>query len=244
MNEETNVDNTNSTIEKETYYHTCYYCGQKAHYQLKNGRWCCKPHHNSCPARRKQAANKRNPDGTPIRDYKKWRASLPKETQDKMNSAFNQPEVHEKAAETLKQRYDNGELTPFFKNKKHKPETIEKIRASIYASIKQGNFKGGAKISRRGCAFIDSLNEKNGWHLQHGLNGGEIVVDHFYLDGYDEELNIAFEYDERSHYADVKHNILKACDIKRMQYIHKKLNCRFFRYNETTKQLYEVIFEN
>jgi len=27
-----------------------YGCGKEAKYQFKNGKWCCKPHRNSCPA--------------------------------------------------------------------------------------------------------------------------------------------------------------------------------------------------
>lgn len=32
--------------------HICVYCGGYADYKLKNGRWCCQPSHNSCPANR------------------------------------------------------------------------------------------------------------------------------------------------------------------------------------------------
>lgn len=35
-----------------TNQHNCYYCGQPAYYQLKNGYWCCCKSVNSCPARR------------------------------------------------------------------------------------------------------------------------------------------------------------------------------------------------
>lgn len=36
-------------------YQICEYgCGNLAKYQLKNGRWCCSQHHNSCPAIRKK----------------------------------------------------------------------------------------------------------------------------------------------------------------------------------------------
>ena len=30
--------------------HICYYCGQQANYQLKNGNWCCKQNVRSCPS--------------------------------------------------------------------------------------------------------------------------------------------------------------------------------------------------
>ena len=62
----------------------------------------------------------------------------------------------------------------------------------------------------------------------------------YHLDGYDKKLNIAFEYDEKGHYADVNNNILKERDIERQKYIIKKLNCEFWRYNEKKKLLYKV----
>jgi hypothetical protein len=87
--------------------------------------------------------------------------------------------------------------------------------------------------------YIDELNKQNNWHLQHALNGGEITCGPYYLDGYDKELNIAFEYDEATHYANVKENKLKDRDEMRMKYIKEKLKCRFFRYNERLDLLYE-----
>jgi len=30
--------------------HKCIYCGNEAHYQFKNGKWCCEKNMNSCPA--------------------------------------------------------------------------------------------------------------------------------------------------------------------------------------------------
>jgi len=51
--------------------------------------------------------------------------------------------------------------------------------------------------------------------LQHAENGGEFEVAGYYLDGYDKNLNIAFEYDEPGHYEDVINNILNKRDIER-----------------------------
>ena len=34
--------------------HTCVYCGAPATYQLKNGKWCCQPSPNKCPAVRQK----------------------------------------------------------------------------------------------------------------------------------------------------------------------------------------------
>ena len=84
------------------------------------------------------------------------------------------------------------------------------------------------------------MNEKFGWNLQHAENGGEVSIAGYFLDGYDKELNIAFEYDEPIHYIDIENNILREKDIERQNYIIEKLNCKFYRYNEKLDKFYEI----
>ena len=76
--------------------------------------------------------------------------------------------------------------------------------------------------------------------MQHALNGGEILCLGYWLDGYDKDLNIVFEYDEARHYKDIKNNILTDKDIQRQQNIINKLQCEFWRYNEELDFLYKV----
>lgn len=216
--------------------HICVYCGAEAHYQTKGGKWICMPHWTQCPANRNLFKNKKK------RDYKAQWNNLPDETKQKMLSGISSKKSHEKAGKTLKTKILSGEIVPSWRGRKHTPEQIEKIRISTVKYFEEIKKTGGAKVSKTACAFIDKLNESKGWHLQHGMNGGEIIVGGYYLDGYDIELNIAFEYDEPTHYLDVQNNILKERDISRMKYIHNKLNCRFFRYNERKDYLYEVDF--
>lgn len=104
------------------------------------------------------------------------------------------------------------------------------------------NDKWKANFNPKGCDYIDMLNEKYGYNFQHALNGGEKQVKWFWIDGYDEERNIAFEYDEQKHYKDYKNNILTDKDIERMYLIHEELECRFLRYNEKLDKLYEFEF--
>ena len=94
--------------------------------------------------------------------------------------------------------------------------------------------------SVKGCAYMNKLNEEKHWNLQHAENGGEILCLGYWIDGYDKDLNIAFEYDEPKHYKDKEHNILRDYDIKRMNKIKDKLHCEFWRYNEYLDLLYKV----
>lgn len=125
--------------------------------------------------------------------------------------------------------------------RKHSETTKSILRQKMIQYIKtNGNGEFGQHYSVRGCEYIDKLNKEMGWNLQHAQNGGEFEVDGFFLDGYDKDLNIAFEYDERKHYKNVYSNILKDRDIERQKIIMDKLNCRMFRYNEVLDMLYEV----
>ena len=87
---------------------------------------------------------------------------------------------------------------------------------------------------------MNKLNEERNWNLQHAENGGETYCIGYWLDGYDKDLNIVFEYDEPAHYKDVQNNILNEKDIQRQQNIINELHCEFWRYNEAINLLYKV----
>ena len=134
--------------------------------------------------------------------------------------------------------YDNNR-----KNAGNKQNSMSNEQKEILSkAMKKRHPKGKQCInySEKACEFMNKLNEEKGWNLQHACNGGEIRCGRYSIDGYDKNLNIAFEYDEIRHYEDVSKNILKEEDIKRMNIIKEKLHCRFFRYNEKLKLLYEV----
>ena len=84
------------------------------------------------------------------------------------------------------------------------------------------------------CKYFDKLSVEKGWNLRHAENGGEFLVRRYWVDAYDEKLNIVVEYDEPRHYSG---GVLKKKDVERMNRIISELNCRFFRYNESTKEL-------
>lgn len=88
------------------------------------------------------------------------------------------------------------------------------------------------------CKFIEEFGKKNGYNFQHALNGGEINVSGYLLDGYDKEKNVVFEYDEPKHNAP---SVIKN-DKKREHRIIKKLNpSMFIRYDEQHNRLYDVV---
>jgi hypothetical protein len=142
--------------------------------------------------------------------------------------------MHEKSCYENPNRVDGC-----WKGLKHSEDSKRKTRESTIEYLNTIGIKG-ARWNPKACDFIEYLNKRNSWNLQHALNGGERTVDGYFLDGYDEALNIVFEYDEKRHYANVKLNVLKEKDMLRQNNIIEKLNCEFWRYNEETDCLYKV----
>ena len=145
-------------------------------------------------------------------------------------------DAYENARKTRAKLYGEGKL-----NTTKGKSLSEEHKKSISEGTKkylENTIKGGVRYSIKACRYIDELNEDKGWKLQHAENGGEFSIGPYHLDGYDSNLNIAFEYDERKHHYGYSDELSEK-DIKKMEYIKEKLNCRFFRYNESLDELKE-----
>ena len=143
-------------------------------------------------------------------------------------------EGQKKSAETIKRKYASGELKGI--SKPHTPESRAKLAEKMLERKNIINCQ--CNYNEKACKFIDKLNIKNNWHLQHAMNGGEYKVGPYHVDGYDKVLNIVFEYDEKQS----KHTQIKGIlrDKCRQAYIIEKLNCEFWRYSERDNLLYKV----
>lgn len=215
-----NID-YNTKTEKNAF--KCQFCGKEIH---RKG--CLVLHEISCP---------KNPNRIPRKVS----------TKGKSHTAWNKGKNAEqdyrilRGALNRKKTISNEEYDKSILSHKKTNEEKRKLRERTIAYIKEnGNGSFGQRFSVKGCKYADMLNEENGWHLQHALNGGEYEVCGYFLDGYDKELNIAFEYDEPKHYENVFTNELKKRDIERQTIIKEYLNCKFYRYNEKLDLFYEV----
>ena len=150
--------------------------------------------------------------------------------------------IRQKILKTKKQKYLSGELHGSFLGKHHSEKSKEQTRISTIKYIESlPNYNGTkARYSHKACEFINKLNEDKHWNLQHAENGGEYSICGYFIDGYDKDLNIAFEYDEPAHYKDKENNILNDRDIQRQQNIINELHCEFWRYNEYLDLLYKI----
>lgn len=120
-----------------------------------------------------------------------------------------------------------------WKGRKHTVEQKIKIAQAVRNRLGE-NFRGF--YNKEACEFIEKINLEKGFNFQHQLKGGEFQVGPYFLDGYDKERNIAFEFNEIGHYL-TQEKIEK--DEYRRRYIIKELNCEFFVFNDKEKQFEE-----
>ena len=145
-----------------------------------------------------------------------------------------------KMSETKQRQKECGEYKCGFKGYKHSLETRNKMRVSAMNYLKDTKNINCPRYNKNSIKYIDYINEKYGWNLQHAENGGEVEICGYYVDGYDEKQNIVFEYDESRHYININESILCDRDIERQKIIIEKLNCEFYRYNEAKDYFYKV----
>ena len=145
-----------------------------------------------------------------------------------------------KMCETKQQQKENGEYVSNFKGRKHTLETKEKMRVSAMNYLKKIKNVKCPRYNKVSIEYIDYINEKYGWNLQHAENGGEVEICGYYVDGYDKNLNIVFEYDEPRHYININESKLCDKDIERQNIIIEKINCEFYRYNVEKDYFYKV----
>lgn len=115
-------------------------------------------------------------------------------------------------------------------------EQRAKIAEAMIAHRKKIGTFYKANVSIAACKYIDELNIKTGWNLAHGLHSAEKQVGPYFIDGYDEQRNIAFEYYEKAHHKNKKR---EERDEARARYIVKHLNCKLYIYDEKLDMLYE-----
>lgn len=205
--------------------YVCQYCGK-----VVSNAGCLVIHEKACELNpNREKCPNRNGNGGKNKGHNAWNKGL----------TMIQDERVLKQSVSRRKSFGEGKFTII--GKPHTDATKRVLREKMIDYIKSvGNGNFGEHFSEKGCRYIDFLNEKNGWHLIHAKNGGEKQVCGYFLDGYDEELNIAFEYDEPKHYSDVYNNILCERDIKRQKEIISELGCKFYRYNEKIDKFYLV----
>lgn len=204
----------------------CQYCGKQ-----------CK---NVNSLRQHEVRCKENPNGRKTRNgFKEYNERIKRGEINRWNKGLNvsTSESVAKQSKALIEYYKTHDSPTKGTTASFESNLKRRIAAIDYIESTKGECK--PRYNKNSISYINKLNEKMSWNLQHAENGGEIRIDGYFLDGYDKELNIAFEYNERGHYKDPFNNILNKRDIERNNYIKNKLKCKFYIYNEFTDSLYE-----
>ena len=78
------------------------------------------------------------------------------------------------------------------------------------------------------CKLFDYISLHTNTNIQHGANGGEFHIEHlgYWVDGYDAENNIVYEYDEKHHF--VNESIISRDKARQLE-IMDHLKCLFIR---------------
>lgn len=119
------------------------------------------------------------------------------------------------------------------KNPSKRPEVRKKLRLNSINRLEENLSLYGKMIvpffNKSACEYFDRLMIENNTFIQHALNVGEYHIKElgYWVDGYDAENNIVYEWDERHHY-DINGNLLEK-DVLRQLEIEKFLNCKFIR---------------
>ena len=110
----------------------------------------------------------------------------------------------------------------------NRPEVKQKLRDSFKkrASGKTGCFVPSYNPSS--CVIFNKINSEVGLNGLHAENGGEYLINGYFLDYYDKELNLAIEFDESFH----KGKKYSIPDAIREDKIKSIINCTFLRIKE------------
>lgn len=139
----------------------------------------------------------------------------------------------------LKNALKNSDAFQKVQEEKRTPENREKRRIltaqQIIRNLKLMGLDDGKhhfipNFNPKACEYFDKLMKENGTNIQHALNGGEFGIPElgYFVDGYDKENNIVYEYDENYH----KTTKQQEKDKIREEKIKKFLNCKFIRIKE------------
>ena len=106
------------------------------------------------------------------------------------------------------------------------------IRLRTIKRIEENKLNGyqiQPNYNKNACKIFDEISLKEGIHIQHAMNGGEYHIKKlgYWLDGYDKENNVVYEFDERQHFD--KDGNLKEKDLIRQKEIENFLKCKIIR---------------
>lgn len=128
--------------------HKCFYCGEVANFQLKNGKWCCSKNYQQCPyIREKNSKINKNRIKKQIelgnfeynlgeyieKGHVSWNKGKTKENDERIKKISN----------SIKEGYKSGKFVPYMKGKHHSDKTKRLLS-------KCGGYKKGCGRGKKG----------------------------------------------------------------------------------------------
>lgn len=188
------------------YSKTCFICGNVIFYKTKGSYWANKNKNAPC--------------------WKCDRKIHSKRLQGRERSPFS-----DKWKKNIAESHKKSEV---WKMSMNTPEYKEKHRQKMIKMIKEN--KTTTAFNKNACKVFDFINQKLGWNGQHGMNGKEKVVDVFFIDYYEPNLNIAVEWDESHHHK--KH--IRQKDGFKSKIVMETIGCQFYRIDEMFKSVRKI----
>jgi hypothetical protein len=137
------------------------------------------------------------------------------------------PNFGKRRSEKTKQK-----LSILHKGKEKSEAHKEKLRIAAVERVEKLGRKRGFNL--KACSFMDDFGVKHGYSFRHAINGGEIVISGYCLDGFDATKKVVFEYDE-SHHETQKQ---KLKDITRTKRLINNFGLEIIRYSEKYGRTY------
>jgi len=136
-----------------------YGCGQEAHYQLKNGRWCCGKSHNSCPVNKeKNSKSKKGIKKNPLSN----------EHKDKIRKSMIGKNTEKHSVEERKRQSESHKgLVPWNKDKKTGPQSLEQRKKESEAKKGKPANNKGKPSEKKGKTFIE----------MYGLDRSKLIIE-------------------------------------------------------------------
>ncbi|MCK9445444.1 hypothetical protein M0Q50_00955 [bacterium] len=123
-------------------------------------------------------------------------------------------------------------VTPSNHLKRNCPKCGDKVRRlKLIKRLEENKLNGHQLVpnfNKDACKLFDEISLKEGIHIQHAMNGGEFYIKElgYWVDGYDKENNIVYEFDEKHHNNKLEKDLIRQIEIE--QY----LKCEFIRIKE------------
>jgi hypothetical protein len=173
-----------------------------------------------------------------VSNSEKHRMSITPERNKKISDSNKGKKFSDETRKKMKENHTNisGDKNPFY-GKTHTAKTKKKLRI---AAIKRKNiaiengFQFLPAYNKKGCLFFNKLMENdNNIKICHAENGGEYHIKElgYWVDGYDKENNVVYEWDEDHHFN--SKGELKLKDINREKEIKEFLKCEFIRIRQS-----------